>query len=209
VGSELASPLSAALPFYNDLALSLERAWQLLEQGADTRGAGFHTLCVASVDAQGLPRVRTLTLREADRNARTLRFHIDQRSPKFAQISNQPAIAVSHYSAADKVELRMHGNARFHLGDELAERAWLGMRDISRFCYRSAKAPGEVIESTDEYPVPTSHSVNKHDVIARHNFGVMMFHIESLEWIYLDSRGNRRAAFSWSDGQLSANWIAP
>ena len=49
--------------FYNDLALSLETAWSLLEQGARDRHAAFHALSVASVDQAGHPRQRTMILR--------------------------------------------------------------------------------------------------------------------------------------------------
>lgn len=184
--------------FYNDLALSLETAWSLLEQGARDRHAAFHALSVASVDQAGHPRQRTMILRHVDRESRVLRFHSDQRSPKFEQISSRPAISVAHYSAEHKIELRLSGKGKFHLGDDIAARAWLSMRDLSRVCYRSPKAPSEALDSAAEYIDPSSVVVTADDVIAQRNFCVLMVHIDELDWIYLDHRGNRRARFSWN-----------
>jgi pyridoxamine 5'-phosphate oxidase len=197
--------VSASQPaFYNDLAVTLDTAWNLLEQGARDRHAPFHALSVASVDQAGNPRQRTMILRHVDRELRTLRFHSDQRSPKFEQISNRPAISVSHYSAEHKLELRLFGKGRFHLGDDIAARAWLSMRDLSRVCYRSPKAPSEPIDSPDDYLDPSKLVVTSDDAIAQRNFCVLIIHVEELDWIYLDHRGNRRARFRWGGNDVAS-----
>lgn len=192
--------------YYNDLGLSLACAWSLLISGGQDRHTGFHALTVASVE-NNTPRLRTMILREANEFSRTLRFHSDARSSKFAQISQNSHVAVSHYDAACKIELRIRGVGKWHQQDELSQRAWNDMRDISRFGYRSPKAPGALISSVDEYLRPDSHSVTRDDVIAQQNFCVLIVHVQELEWIYLHSQGNRRARFTWPQGALVSNWI--
>jgi pyridoxamine 5'-phosphate oxidase len=192
--------------YYNDLTLSLAHAWDLLELGACDRHTGFHALTIATVEGDQ-PRQRTMILREANRNTRILRFHSDVRSPKFTQIKVNPAIAVSHYDAKSKCEIRMIGRGEFHTDNALATTAWNEMRDVSRFCYRSPRAPGDVVSSPDEYLSPDSHSVTRDDAIARKNFCVLLITVAELEWIYLDSSGNRRARYTWHDNILDQQWI--
>jgi pyridoxamine 5'-phosphate oxidase len=197
-------------PFYNDLAMSLDYAWSLLESGGRDRVTGFHSLSVGSIEitpAGPVPRQRTMILREANREKRTLRFHSDQRSPKFSQISRTPQICITHYDASQKIEIRAQARGDFHLGDVIAAKAWTEMRDVSRFCYRSPKAPGEIVDSVDEYQSPSSTAVDVNDAVARRNFCVLIASIHEMEWIYLDSRGNRRARYRWVDDRLDAQWI--
>lgn len=199
--------------FYNDLAASLDYAWSLLEAGGRDRLTGFHALSVGSVEitpAGPVPRQRTMILREANRVKRTLRFHADQRSPKFSQISRTPQLCITHYDASQKIEIRAQARGDFHLGDIVAAKAWSEMRDVSRFCYRSPKAPGEIIAAVEEYQSPSSTAVDVNDAVARRNFCVLIASIHELEWIYLDSRGNRRARFTWTDDANAAptmQWI--
>jgi pyridoxamine 5'-phosphate oxidase len=157
--------------------------------------------------AGSVPRQRTMILRAADRKKRLLQFNADQRSPKFAQISRTPQLCITHYDASQKIEVRLLAAGKFHLGDEIAGMAWNKLHGMSRFCYRSPKAPGEVVASTEEYLKPDSNLVGPLDPIARQNFCVLVAHVHEMEWIYLDSRGNRRARYRWVDDTLDAQWI--
>jgi pyridoxamine 5'-phosphate oxidase len=204
--------LSPPPPFYDDLAESFAYAWALLESGARDRLTGFHALSVSSVEltaAGPVPRSRTMILRDANQQTRTLQFNTDQRSPKFSQISRTPTLCITHYDASQKIELRMLATGTFHLGSEIAERAWNKMHGMSRFCYRSPRVPGEPVASPSEYLQPDSNLVQINDPVARGNFCVLVAKVHELEWIYLDSRGNRRARMTWVDDVTppTSSWI--
>ncbi|NJR71990.1 MAG: hypothetical protein HC782_02445 [Gammaproteobacteria bacterium] len=44
---------------------------------------------------------------------------------------------------------------------------------------------------------------------ARENFCLIHVAVDLLDWVYLSSEGNRRAQFSWANGELTSQWLAP
>ena len=187
--------------FYNDLAASLEMAWQLWGRGTVDRHSGFHTPVVTSVDADGNPQARTMILRAVDRETRTMRFHTDVRSAKINHWKSKPHVCVLGYDASKKIQLRVDGRVVLHTTDAVADDAWKNSRPESLAAYGVEISPGSVVDSPSGAPQFNSEG--------RENFAVALVHVESLEWIYLNAEGNRRAIFSWADGMLKSNWLQP
>ena len=123
------TPLPA---FYDDLDAAFAELWRLLADGAAHGRGGFHLPTLATVGADGGPRLRTVVLRAADPAEGTLRFHCDRRSDKASEILADPACALSAYDAAAKIQIRVEGRAALHTDDALAEAAWTGSRAMSR-----------------------------------------------------------------------------
>jgi pyridoxamine 5'-phosphate oxidase len=187
--------------FYNDLAASLEMAWQLWGRGTVDRHSGFHIPVVTSVDADGNPQARTMILRAVDREARTMRFHTDVRSAKINHWKAKPHVCILGYDASKKIQLRMDGRVVLHMTDAVADDAWKNSRPESLAAYGVKISPGSVVDKPSSAPQSNDEG--------RENFAVAIAHIESLEWIYLNAEGNRRAIFSWADGVLGSNWLQP
>jgi pyridoxamine 5'-phosphate oxidase len=187
--------------FYNDLAASLEMAWQLWGRSTVDRHSGFHTPVVTSVDADGNPQARTMILRAVDREARTMRFHTDVRSAKMNHWKFKPHVCVLGYDASKKIQLRVDGRVVLHITDAVADEAWKNSRPESRAAYGVKMSPGSVVDTPSGAPQP--------DAGGRENFAAVIAHVESLEWIYLNAEGNRRAIFSWANGVLKSNWLQP
>lgn len=186
--------------FYNDLEASLVRAWQLIGRGTVDRRSPMHTPSVATTGRDGSPQVRVVVLRGVDGAARTLRFHTDKRSGKFADLSLDNRICVLGYDGTQKIQLRLTGRAQLHNLDALAQAAWDASRTMSRFCYTQGCAPGMPIVDPG-LPEPLADGYE--------NFVVVVVSITSIEWLYLAAQGHRRARFTWDQGQLSATWLAP
>ena len=83
---------------------------------------------------------------------------------------------------------------------------------MSRQCYLGDKAPGS------DFPEPTSGLSNKIDnlkytieesEIGYKNFCVIENFIESIEWLYLASKGHRRAYFSSKNNFVEKKWLIP
>ncbi len=187
--------------FYNDLAASLDTAWQLWGRGTVDRHSAFHAPVVTSVDESGNPQARTMILRAVDREARTIRFHTDQRTAKMQHWKLNPRVCVLGYDASKKIQLRVGGHVDLHTSDAIADNAWNNSRPESRAAYSVKNVPGQVVDAPGDAPQSSEEG--------RENFAVAMVEVDSLEWIYLNAGGNRRALFAWQDGVLKSNWLQP
>lgn len=187
--------------FYNDLAASLDMAWQLWGRGTVDRHSGFHAPVITSVDEDGNPQARTMILRAVDREARTMRFHTDARSAKILHWKFKSSVCVLGYDASKKIQLRVDGRVVLHLADAVAIDAWKNSRPESLAAYGVKLLPGSVVDTPSSAP--------KSGENGRENFAVAIVHVASMEWVYLNAEGNRRAIFSWPNGVLRSNWLQP
>lgn len=192
--------------FYDDLDGSLAEAWRLLEEGVTDRHSPCHTPSLGTLDAEGLPTVRTVVLRAVEQEARLLRFHTDLRSHKVAEIAAQPMVALHAYHPCRKIQLRLTGQALIHHGDEMARHAWQASRSFSRLCYGVEPGPGAAIEAPGDWRQGEDGSVEAESF---QNFGAVLVKVESLEWLYLAARGHRRALYDWRGGALRKSWLVP
>jgi pyridoxamine 5'-phosphate oxidase len=190
--------------YYDDLPATLDEAWGLLVRGAVDRRHAFHTPTVATVGLDGTPRVRTVVLRAVDMRARTVRFHTDRRSGKFAELTHAPAIALHAYDPGAKIQVRLSGTAQLHAcGSDLAASAWRQSQAMSRLCYGQLAAPGTAVD--DPYAALAGGS----DEEGERNFVAVVTKVSRLEWLYLAHAGHRRAVFSWDGDAHSGVWLAP
>ncbi len=198
--------------FYDNLDASFEQAWLMLVRGGADRRSAFHTPVVASVDASGAPEARVMVLRQADRAARSLRFHTDIRTAKVAQLARQPAITVLGYDPGAKIQLRVRGVGNI-IGDGAhADAAWARSALSSRKCYLAESAPGSGVEAATSGLPPAFETRDPDEAEAlpgRANFSVLLVTVESLEWLYLAAPGHRRARFQWSDTEWTKHWLVP
>jgi hypothetical protein len=187
--------------FADDLAETLAEAFRLLARGVADRRHPFHTPTLATIGADGAPRARTLVLRGFDAATRTLRLHTDTRSGKFAELAAEPRCALHAYDAGAQIQLRLTGRATLHRSDVLADSAWAASRPFSRLCYAAPEPPGAPVAAPP--PAPREGE-------GRANFAAIALAVGSLDWLWLDASGHRRARFTWhSDGAPQAEWLAP
>lgn len=188
-------------PWYDDLDGSLAEGWGLLVRGAVDRRSPMHTVAVATVDAEGLPSVRTVVLRAADPSRWRIRFHTDARSRKVAELARRPTVAVLAYHPAAKIQLRLTGRVRVLAGRDAAP-IWAQVTPHGRQCYRVAKAPGEPIASPAEGALL--------DADGQDRFRAVEVDVDSIEWLYLAAAGHRRARFRRDpDGHIAGEWLVP
>jgi pyridoxamine 5'-phosphate oxidase len=191
--------------FADDLALTLEEAWASLDRGVRNRRSPFHTPAVATLGLDGRPRVRTVVLRGADSSERFLRFHTDIRGEKVAEIRRDDRVALHAYDPRAKFQVRVEGRANIHADDALADSAWDVSKLMSRACYGTQPKPGVALEHADSFVLPG----DEEEISAgRENFSVVLIRVESIETLYLDHAGHRRARFELGD-MLDARWLTP
>lgn len=192
--------------FYDDLDLSLAEAWRMVTDGVTNRRSPCHTPTVATIGLDGAPRLRTVVLRAAEVDARTLRFHTDLRGAKVAEIGRDPRIGVHFYNPEAKIQLRLSGRATIHPVDDGGAEAWAGSRSASRICYSILPGPGTPIGQGAGFTLASSAEAIEAGVA---HFAAVCVHVGELEWLYLHGDGHRRARFSWGNDQIVASWLAP
>lgn len=180
----------------------LTEALRLFSRGVADRRSSFRAPTLASVDAAGLPRLRTVVLRSFDPATRCLTIHTDRRSAKIREIRDRSAVALHVYDQSAALQLRLEGLAEIHLGDAVAQDAWARSAAPSRLPYAIETPPGT--------PVPAPPDALDDSDAGAANFAVLQIRFDRLEWLWLSHEGHRRAAFTWSDADgRHATWLAP
>ena len=206
--------LNISPAYYDDLDLSFEEAWNLVEAGITNRNSPAHTPTVGTVDQTGTPQLRIMILRNLSRGNRAIRFHTDARSIKVEQIRQNPAASVLIYDPSAKVQIRLSGKASLSLTDDTADAAWMGSTPFARRCYMAEAAPGTAM------PHPSSglpewiqgkQPEEEQLVDYRSNFAALSIKIESIEWLYLANVGHRRARWQFieADNSWQGTWLLP
>lgn len=178
--------------------------WQLLAESKKSYKAPFHSGVVATVDAQW-PQLRTVILRRVDVAARKLFFHTDIRSPKVAQLKQQPGMSWLFYEADLRVQLRMQATATIHSDNQIANEGWEQSRLASRLTYTTSSPAGAVLTT------PELIDLNRKEVepelieIAWKNFCVVETTVHKMDWVFLNKDGNRRALFDYNNHNYQ--WI--
>lgn len=200
--------------YYDDLDLSFERAWDVIQNGLKDRHSPAHAPVVGTVDEQGAPQLRVMILRDVCRDTRTLRFNTDARSHKITQMQVNGTTSILIYDAAAKVQLRLSGQAQVIVDGDLADAAWSQSTPFARRCYMAETSPGsEVLAPSSGLPdwIEGRQPSEAQLVDARPNFATLLFQAHQLEWLYLANAGHRRARWTWDAAQRlwSGRWLIP
>jgi hypothetical protein len=191
----------------------LEDVWKMLERGAKNRRDPFHTPVLASIHNSGEPSVRTVVFRKIISKERILICHSDFRSEKIKAIQKNPKISWLFYNPNERIQIRCNATASLHTSDALADSAWKNTQLMSRKCYLTKLAPGEPTQKPI-WAIPNhlieQSPTNEESEAGRANFAVISSKINSLDWLFLDSRGHRRALYKWENDKLDyQSWISP
>lgn len=195
---------------HDDLATIEDDIWNdLLLAVTDSRHE-WHLPVLGTSGSTG-PQLRTVVLRDVNRETRSLVCHTDRRAEKVIEIEKDPEVCWLFYSWEARVQLRMTGTAKLHTDDSIADARWTASRLESRRCYLAPLTPGEVVspgfvnlpEELRERP-PTFEEVES----GRRHFAVISCEIHRIEWLFLHWTGNRRAEFNYSGRRVVRNWLA-
>lgn len=189
-----------------------ERAqiWAEFKLASRDRRHAFRQPVVMSVDQEGYPSGRVLTLRHADPHLRTLRFHVDRRSPKFAHWMRQPVVAAVFYDAPEKWQVRIKGVADLHVDNPIAREAWEANSPMSRRTYLTKFAPGAEIGEDDAVFPPgleKRRPTFEESEAGYENFAVLLVDVVELDSLHLAKDGHVR--YRIEEEQLSVRRLAP
>lgn len=187
----------------------LNSAWACLHQSAEVREQGFRIAQLASIGLSGAPRLRTVVLRGASFETRTVRFHTDIRSPKVAEIRTNGAVSLVSYNHAAGQQVRIEGMAAIHHQNELAHAAWLETQEQSRVGYRTAFPPGIPLSSVEDADHTDAMRTPDDADTGSEQFCAVVIAVRRLDWLDLAPSGHRRATFDWAGAEWRGTWVAP
>jgi 3-hydroxyisobutyrate dehydrogenase len=183
--------------------------WDRLVTGAIKSRTPFHTPSIATLH-QGDVSLRTVVLRKTLPTERELRFHTDVRSPKWQELSQNPSISALFYDAVDRIQLRVKGKAVLHHTNEITAEAWQKTSLSSRKCYLTLFSPSSFTrESSSGLSEDIEHEnfTLAESEMGYSNFGIVSILVQSIDWLWLNHAGHRRAYFDYEKEVNS--WMIP
>ncbi len=187
-------------------------SWLRLLNGSIKYKDALHNPAVANVNQHGV-NIRTVVLRKVKPVEKQLAFHTDIRSGKWNDLLQQNNISWLFYDAQARIQIRLSGTAALHQDDGIAEEAWAASTMSNRKIYLGKTGPS-VISLLPVSGLPAAFETNdptqEETLPARKNFGVVVTTVTWMEWLWLNSKGHRRARFKYiNDGSFSADWVIP
>ena len=168
-----------------------QQAWDALAARRDAR-----LWSLATVDQAGQPTVRTVVLRDADRDAGTVTFHTDLRSAKVGQLRTQPAVGLMCWIAPLDLQFRGQATARIAAGDAVMDE-WAKVPDPSREAYGTTPAPATPIAGPLAYDKPADPD----------SFAVLTCRLDGVDLTSL-AQPHRRAQYARMR-DWGGQWVAP
>ena len=183
--------------------------WNRLVTGAIKSRNPFHTPSVATL-SKGEVSMRTVVLRKALPLERELRFHTDVRSIKWDDLLINPGISALFYDADERIQLRIKGKAVLHHVNDITAKAWETTTLSSRKCYLTLHSPSSFTDSSTS-GLSEDIEQEKFTLLESEagftNFGIVSIQVQSIDWLWLNHAGHRRAFFDYTDG--SFQWMIP
>jgi len=164
---------------------------------------------------------RTLVLRACNENARTITSYTDVRSPKVREINADSRVSWLFYGANEKLQIRVDGQARMHIDDEVADACWLNVSARDKANYIGVLPPGTAVKAaTSNLPQAVNELLARGFddecdsgllEAGRTNFCVLVTTIQQIDWLWLKEGGHVRCRFAWNEeGQeFQGIWLAP
>lgn len=187
-------------------------SWLRLLNGSLKYKDALHNPVVANVNQHGV-NIRTVVLRKVNTAKKQLTFHTDIRSGKWKDLQQENNISWLFYDAQERVQIRLSGTATGHHDDEIADEAWEASTMSSRKIYLGEPGPS-AISAIPVSGLPAAFETNdptqEESLPGRKNFATVVTKVTWMEWLWLNSRGHRRAGFKYlDDGSFTANWLTP
>jgi len=197
--------------YYNSLDKTYIKILDLLENGLLNRDSSFHIPVVISGENNNFDG-RIVVLRGFDKTKKSLFFHSDIRSKKIKKFQINPKAYFLFYDKKEKIQLRVSSNIKIHYQNKQSENSWKKTAHMSRQCYLGDRAPGSSASDATSgltEDIDNSKYTIEDSEIGYKNFCVIEALITKIEWLYLASKGHRRAIFTLKNNQVDKKWLIP
>jgi pyridoxine/pyridoxamine 5'-phosphate oxidase len=170
-------------------------------------------MCVGTIGENKGTSLRVVVNRKVDEVQKTIFFHTDNRSRKYADLLKDNRISLLFYDARQRVQIVVKAYATFNTNNALANDRWKATSAQARLGYMTNESPNTKSDSptlgyNESFSLikPTN---NESDVFQK-NFSVVACAVYELEFLYLDFSGNRKANFFYENNVLKNGfWAVP
>lgn len=186
-------------------------SWQRITQGSLSSKSDFHLPVIGTVKGSW-PMLRTVVLRKVWPVEKQLAFYTDIRSHKINDLASNPSICWHFYSKTHRLQLRLLGTATIHTNGDIVETGWLHTTPSSRKCYLSHSKPGSISPNASSGLsdfLTSRDPTEEESKPGKINFAVITTKVESMEWLWLNNEGHRRAIFEYENTDYKAQWLIP
>ena len=174
----------------------LETCWSELKLGVAHSHHPARNANLATVDKNGLPKVRTVVLRRADQNQSELDVHTDLRSDKISDLRANPVASLLFWLPDQRLQLRLSCQVAIESGSTVRD-LWNKVPQHSRVAYGSTPPPGTPIDNALSYErVPNPD-----------DFAVLVCQINEIDVLHLGD-DHRRARYT-KKRDWDGEWLAP
>ena len=182
------------------LDLILTKVWSDLSLPVGGIPNPFRLMQLATVNAEGQPKVSTVVLRHADESTKSIIFYADKRSAKCAEILAEPRVGITSVDPSGKLQLRMKGRGEPVSDVSLLTKHWEQARGRTQALFRHGSIPGEAISAPS--------SAYETHLEGFENFALVTVHLRKIEWLDLTQDIHQRARFILQGEHWQAGWIA-
>lgn len=195
---------------FDDLGAVLDHVWTFIEDGPSDFQHPFATPTFVTSG----PDARTITLREADAERRTLAFHSDARAAKIDELRRDPSAAFHVWDPERRQQFVLHGEAAVHTMGEIAERVWQEEPPPALAIYCKPDASGSQVEAPQSgLTLPEGKEkgdLTREDVDSGYeHFAVVRTVIDRIDWLHTHPDGHYRARFAWNGKAFDSTWVLP
>ncbi|MCP3720487.1 pyridoxamine 5'-phosphate oxidase family protein [Paraburkholderia sp. CNPSo 3281] len=188
----------------------VDEVWARLHAGASAgkERSPFTMLQVATIALDGAPAVRTVVLRRASREQRSVMFHTDVRSTKVAELRRDPRISLVGCDLDGGIQIRLDGVARIVETPPETRAVWSSSRPRTLIVYRTPLAPATPVASPVEAHAAT-HARDPDSSAGFENFCLIDVTVSRIDYLDLNPTGHRRASLVFEEGKWRGTWLAP
>jgi pyridoxamine 5'-phosphate oxidase len=187
--------------------------WHRILNGSLRAKDPMHNPTVANINA-GLISIRTVVLQRVDTTNKKIFFHTDNRSGKYNDLLLNPNASWLFYDSNARIQIRLGGTTILHNNNDIADNAWTKTRLNSRKIYIGETPPSTICENPIS-GIPSQFDdrdpTEAESEIGRKNFTVIGTKVQWMDWLWLNSKGHRRAEFKYdlNNEILIKNWLIP
>ena len=186
--------------------------WLRLLNGSLKYKDPLHNPSVANVNKSGV-NLRIVVLRKVWTENKQLAFNTDIRSGKWQDLQVDNKISWLFYDDMHKLQIRVGGSSKLHSADSIADEAWAASSMSSRKIYMIEPGPSAITSKPTNGLPPAFETTDpsaEESEAGRKNFGTVTTNVRWMEWLWLNSKGHRRAVFNYNeDKSFSADWLIP
>ena len=147
---------------YKNIDETLESAKLILSEAVPNTQTLFHTPVVSTIHENKIVS-RVMVLREFNFDNKILRFHTDNRAAKIDDIMKNASSTVIGYDPDLKIQIKMQGQTKVHIDDEVAKMAWNESTPRSKKCYSVKGGSTKEIEDPQDYDIQDFESFEEGD----------------------------------------------